>query len=310
MQNKKNMSQKLSTKIAFVLVIILFTLLSQDVVITEGQQAPGWISEIMQGFNKEVHANESSNSMVGILFKDLSSGETWGINSDLAFNPASVIKLPIMAEVFHQKELGHLSLDDVVVLQNSDRLPGAGDLQYFSQGKPFSVKRLVELMICNSDNTATQMLIRTIGTKNINDYMLNLGLTSTYIRDKTMMTKKIPNQNTTSPRDMMVLLEKIYKGDLVSSESSAQMLAILKKQHHRWGIPRYLPNDVTVANKTGSVDGVRNDVALLITPGKTSILCIFSMGLPERRSSSIMVSNIAKMVYEHWVNSSEIFART
>ncbi len=264
---------------------------------TNVKETSQWMSESLDGIKKEVTKYAMPGGVVGIAIKDLTSGETFSLNGNLGFNPASVIKIPVMIEAYHQASLGVISLDDKMRLTQRFKLTGSGSLQYHNNGEMFTIRRLVELMITDSDNTATYMLIEKLGARNINSYMRRCGIYKTILKDPTMFNKQEGKHNVTSPEDMLTLMDKMYKGQLVNKKASEEMLATMKAQRHKWGIARFLPN-VTIANKTGSLDFVRNDVGIIYANNKPYIISIFSRSLPSNRGGSVMIGALSKVVYD------------
>ncbi|MDD4527058.1 MAG: class A beta-lactamase-related serine hydrolase [Candidatus Margulisbacteria bacterium] len=261
------------------------------------QKNPQWIAESMEGIKKEVSKYALPNGVVGIAIKDLNSGETFSLNGNMAFHPASVMKIPVMIEAYHQDALGVISLDDKMRLSKRFKLTGSGSLQYHKDGEIFTIRRLIDLMITDSDNTATYMLVEKLGIKNINSYMRRCGIYRTVLKDPTMLCKEDGKHNVTSPEDMLKLMDKMYKGQLVNAKASTEMLAVMKAQRHKWGIARFLPN-VTIANKTGSLDFVRNDVGIIYANNKPYIISIFSKGLPSNSGGSVMIGSLSKVIYD------------
>jgi hypothetical protein len=100
---------------------------------------------------------------VGIYIKDLETGRTWDYNSGRKFPSASLIKLPIMAAVFEKIRAGQLSLDTQIKLTRGYRVGGSGSLKWVRDGTSLSVMEIVYKMITESDNTATKMLIDSVG---------------------------------------------------------------------------------------------------------------------------------------------------
>ena len=257
-----------------------------------------WVEDVLKEMNIQIDKYALPGGIVGFSIKDLSTNEQFSSNGNQIFNPASVIKVPVMVEAFHQAAQGKLSLDEDLTLHQENKIPGSGSLQWSHAGNVFSIKRLIYLMITDSDNTATNMLIHRLGMGNINAYMHHIGLRHTVIKDPTLLVKKPGHFNLSTPNDMLSLLEKMYKGLLVNPDSSAAMLAIMKEQKHKWGISRFLPVSVVVANKTGSLDYVRNDIGIIYDGDKPYIVSIFSKHLPSNRYGSVMVGALSRVIFE------------
>ncbi|MBD5635023.1 MAG: serine hydrolase, partial [Candidatus Eremiobacteraeota bacterium] len=152
---------------------------------------------------------------IGIAVEDLATGMTSGVNASANLPAASTIKIPVMVEVFKQMEAGDLDLARVVHLEARDRDWGSGDMADARPGTARSVKQLLWLMITESDNTATNMLIRVVGRTHINKTMRGLGLRNTRLGDDIRSeTETIRYALRTSPRDMVALLDKIARDKL------------------------------------------------------------------------------------------------
>ncbi|NBV41194.1 serine hydrolase, partial [bacterium] len=198
---------------------------------------------------------------ISVSFTDLTNNRKISIAEDRLFNPASVIKVPVMVEVFNQAQRGRLSLGDELVLRASDKISGSGMLQYQPVGGRYTIRTLLELMITHSDNTATRMLIEHVGKESINKTMREIGLRNTVIGNSDLL--KAEGLNFSTPGDMNTLLTKIYRGQVISRAASDEMLEIMARQHVKWGIPKYLPNQLKIANKTGTLAYVKNDAGIV-----------------------------------------------
>ncbi|MDY0404926.1 serine hydrolase [Virgibacillus sp. 179-BFC.A HS] len=134
----------------------------------------------------------------GIVFEDLQTGETWENHAEQVFIPASVIKLPVMAAIFSKAHQNELDLSDTITLQQDDMVGGSGVLQHMTPGTEISLDDLITLMIIQSDNTATNILIDLASTASINQLMEKIGMHHSVINRKLMLsdTNIPPNQMT------------------------------------------------------------------------------------------------------------------
>jgi len=235
---------------------------------------------------------------IGISATNLDTGETVGVNAGMRFPTASLIKVAVMVEVYHQIAEGQLSRDTSVTLRTSDK---AGDetvpLNMLHDGVSLTVADLLNLMIAYSDNTATNLLVRRVGTANVDRRMVSYGLTETKIFRPTFRDghadifpelEKEFGLGMTTPREAARLMELIATGKVVSRAVCDEMLGILRKQQDRAMIPRSLPFDrdrITVANKTGwdeekipDAQGfkgdVRSDAAYVESPRARYVIAI------------------------------------
>ena len=213
---------------------------------------------------------------VWIYAKNLDTGKEFALRGDEQVRTASTIKVPIMAETFRQVAGGKLNWTDEIILTKEKKVGGAGILHEFSDNTKIDLKTAVNLMIVLSDNTATNLVLDKVTSDSVNAFMDELGLKQTRsLRkvfgggdSKILMSDermKLFGLGVSSPKDMVKLLEMIERGELVSKEASAEMIAILKRQQYKDGIGRNLPDTVPSASKSGSLDRLRSDVGIIYT---------------------------------------------
>jgi beta-lactamase class A len=237
-----------------------------------------------------------SPARIGVALRHIESGTEVMIDADRPVPLASVVKVPILVEAFHQIAAQRIRLDDRWALSHQFKTVGSGVLSVLDDGLALSVRDILTLMIVISDNTATDMVIERLGADQIQVYMRQLGLNSIFVRHTIreifddMLPSGAPDQNRAelarwiatagvrrdgfayssgadnnvgTPRDLVRLMEMIAQGTVVDSSSCQAMLDILLKQQLNERFPRYLPAGTRVAHKTGSFAGVRNDVGIL-----------------------------------------------
>ena len=122
---------------------------------------------------------EAFDGKLGVSVKHLGLGEAASLNGDELFPTASVFKVPVIVELYRQVDAGAISLDEKVTLLERDKVPGSGILKELSEGLVLSIQDLVELMMILSDNTATDLVVETVGVENINANLRRLGLDGT-----------------------------------------------------------------------------------------------------------------------------------
>ena len=204
---------------------------------------------------------------IGFYYQDLNTGHSFGFQEDQAFEAASVIKLPMFAAVMLFCQRGEASLDDKLLAKKADRVPPCGALYFFTDEPLVDIRTLCGLMITISDNTATNMLMRHFGIDRFNAAFRELGLEKTALNRLLFDAEASAagKQNYICPREMAELLEKIYRGTLVSGEASRFMEETLLLQQINHKIPGSLNDAVPVAHKTGEDDGISNDVGIVYT---------------------------------------------
>lgn len=252
---------------------------------------------------------------VAIAVKHLESGDTYFVNKDEVMPTASLIKLPIMAEVHFQAKEGKLKLDDMLTLTKEEMVPGSGILtDHFSPGARFSLRDAVRLMIVYSDNTATNMVLEKIGIPSTNKRMDELKLPNTRIHAKVFKgsttsidpaRSKMYGLGSTTAREMLTLVEMLHLGKLVSEEASKAMLDHLKKCDDKDKFPRFLPAGVSIAHKTGSVSSARIDAGILTFKGGPVALCVLTNENEDKtfrqdNAGNRFCAEVAKTVCEHY----------
>ncbi|HXH06111.1 MAG TPA: serine hydrolase [Vicinamibacterales bacterium] len=236
----------------------------------------------------------SVNAEWGLYAKLLESGEEIALDADRQMDTMSVIKIPLMVEVFQQAKEGRIRLADRYTLAKEDILPGTGVLRSLEPGATMTVRDLVTLMIIVSDNTATDVLYRLVGgPEAVNRRMQALGLRETRApgtaRAWFEALRAAPSAadfhrarrhpfGLSTPRETGRLLELIARGEAVDRPSSEAMLDILRRQLYRTRIPRYV-SGFRIPHKTGDfLPYIANDVGLLEAPGTTIVLSLFTAG--------------------------------
>jgi beta-lactamase class A len=212
---------------------------------------------------------------VWIHAKNLDTGKEYGLRADEQVRTASTIKLPIMTEVFRQVAEGKIAWTDEFTIEAGKTAGGSGILRDFSPGSKVDLKTATVLMIVLSDNTATNFVLDRISSDSVNDFMARLGLNDTLSLRKIggggdakawdEPLNKLFGIGRSSPRDMVRLLEMLEKGEVVSKEASAEMIAVLRRQQYKDGIGRNVLDTVPVASKSGSLDRLRSDVGIVYT---------------------------------------------
>lgn len=203
----------------------------------------------------------------GIVVKDLEMNWEISFDKDKLFPSASLTKIPIMAACFLAAEQGRVKLNRNIALKASDKLTGSGVLKNMPAGVVFSVKRLIGLMIYDSDNTATNIVTNLLGIDYLNGAFKTFGLKNTNLSRKIADYKSRDKgiENYTTAEDMAFLLEKIYRMGLSSKYVSEQCISMMKLARSNNRIPRYLPAEVSVAHKTGLERSVCHDAGIVYT---------------------------------------------
>jgi beta-lactamase class A len=251
---------------------------------------------------------------VAIAVKHLHSKDGYYLNADEPMATASLIKLAVMVEAYQQAAEGKIKLTDRVVLRKEDKVPGSGVLtDHFTPGLTIPLRDAVSLMIGLSDNTATNLVLDKIGIASTAKRLESLGFPNTKIHSKVFRrdTSVFPERSkkfglgSTTAREMVEILERLNSGKLVNAESSKEMLDLLRKCSDNEKFPRFLPENVKIAHKTGSLSDVRTDAGILFFAGGPVALCVLSVDNKDHRwvvdnEGNLICAKVAQAVYEHY----------
>ena len=242
---------------------------------------------------------EKETGIFAVALKDPRTGFHWSLNA-CPMRSASLIKLFIMVEAFEQMKTAQLLSDTVLSFTESDRVAGSGLLQELPAGTSHTVWELVELMITESDNIATNLLIDRLSMSAINARIRSLGCNDTVLRRRMMdfAAAAAGRENTTSVTDVVHVLSLLHDGRCVNLEADSAMRAILGRQTDRCKIPFLLPAVTVCQNKTGELPGAEHDAGIVLTPQGSYILAIMSDALADSEQGCRAVALISRSIYD------------
>ena len=271
---------------------------------------------------------------------DLATGQTIEFNADEPVPTASVIKLTILYTALEQIRSGKAHFDDPITLRHEDQVPGSGVLLFFDTPVTLTLKDALTMMIAESDNTATNLVIDHLGLKTIDDQITALEMKNTWLYKKVYQSASGPvpadqpkfGLGKTSAREMGELMERFVTCNLgpapigpapignaapattVSTSDQAlcnDAMHMLKVQFFRNSIPRFLEKldttegDSAIANKTGALDHVRNDVGAVTTKHGTIVISEFTHDNTDTswtpdNEAEVLMAKIAKAIVDAW----------
>src|SRR5467141_613090 len=253
---------------------------------------------------------------VGVYYRDLVSGDSLTVGSALRFHAASTMKIPVMIQLFRDRDAGLLSLDDSITITNTfrsivDSSPYLLDVTddsdsslYKRLGQRASIRELIELMETVSSNLATNLLIAKVDAKRANATAHALDADSILVLRGVEDGKayRAGLNNTTTARDLGMLMAAISNGTAASPASCREMLAILGRQQFKGGIPAGLPPGTWVYHKTGWIGQVVYHDAALVEPvgarGRRYVLVVLTGGIQKDEDSHALVRDVSRLVFD------------
>ena len=275
---------------------------------------------------KEIAA--AHNGRVTLFAHNLKTGQTASLAPDELVKTASVIKLGVLLDAAEQIRAGHATLAEQLVLTKPNQVDGSGVLALMDTPMALTLRDTLMLMVVLSDNTATNVAIDRLGLAHINQTIRAAGLKDTYLYKKVSIPPSGPmpadqpkfGLGKTTAREMAALMERFATCKLTldgkptlpgDSKLCAEMLHMLRSQQDRNSIPRYLETLDTsehgsaIANKTGALDDVRNDIALITTKAGPVVIAEFTQENKDQRwtgdnEAEQTLGKLARAVVDRW----------
>ncbi|MHB1051274.1 MAG: serine hydrolase [Bacteroidota bacterium] len=245
---------------------------------------------------------QNADAVVGVAIKDLNTGEQVLMNEKEIYPQASSIKIHILSEVYRQAAEGKFKMTDSRTLTPSSKVSGSGVLALLGdKSVTLSIRDYCVLMMHLSDNTATNLLIDLVGMKNVNESLVRNGAPNTKLQRIMMdyQAAKEGRENISTPVDVLMILEKLYRGTLVNKQSADDMLSIMKLEKSGW-IKSGIDDDVVVANKAGDVEGVKVDAAIVYLDNNPYIIVVMTKMLAAESDGAAIITEISKAAYRYY----------
>ena len=262
--------------------------------------------------NKLKNLLKSHKGTFAIALKNMDDGKSILINENEVFHAASTMKTPVMIEFFKKINEGKISSYDSLLINNEfssivdgskfglSSFDDSDEDIYENLGKYISTDKLVYDMITRSSNFGTNLLIDYLNAEDVNNTMKNIGAKNMKVLRGVGDLKAfdLGLSNTTTAADLLIIYEKLAMGEIVNNESSNKMIRILKDQVYNDIIPKYLPEKVEVAHKTGWISGVRHDSGIVyVGNNEKYILVLLSKNLEDDIEGADFLAKISLEIY-------------
>lgn len=263
------------------------------------------------------YETEYPEANIGLVAYDMDSGLTLQKNSARIFHAASVMKIPVMIEVYKQAKEGRFALSDSISIINEFKSivdqskytlslkDDSDDKIYSFIGKKMTIRELNEKMITVSSNLATNILIDLVGADKVQSTIESLGTKRMKVLRgvEDLEAFKKGMNNTLTAGDITELLKALANGAAVDSENDLAMIEVLKKQEFKEMIPAYLPDTYSVAHKTGQITAIHHDAGIVYpSSGSPFVLAILIEGLSDDSDSSELGARLAEGITSIFAN--------
>ncbi|WP_168190132.1 serine hydrolase [Caloramator sp. E03] len=232
--------------------------------------------------------------------KRLDTGQEFNINENEVVPSASTIKVFIMAEAIRQMKEGIVKNERIKV-STKDYVPYS-IISLLNPENTYTMMDLITLMIIQSDNTATNVLIDILGMDKINAFIKSIECNSTILERKMMDldVRKRGLENKTTSKDLTHFMELLYKGRIVDEKSSKTMIDIMKHQLDSSMMRYFIPEEIEVANKTGELDGIDNDTGIVYLNKGDYIFTMMTRDAKSNNEARFAIAQVSKIVYEYF----------
>jgi beta-lactamase class A len=246
---------------------------------------------------------------MGVAILDLTDGRILLRNADRVFPTASSIKIAILLELYRQDQearsgaKGKAKLDDLYTFDPKNLVEDSQIMAGLTVGVTRVTNRdLAQFTVAVSDNAAANVLIDRVGMQNVNATLRNLGLTKTMLRRKMMdiAAARRGDENVATPQEMTRLLEMIYKGKVLNKELNDQFIKQLKTLKKDNYLSYELPADVELADKPGSLDGVRNDLGIVFAPNRPFAITVMTAYDRDEKAAERAISEVAVEAFHYF----------
>ena len=262
--------------------------------LTQGQKLTGLENQLKN------LATEFESIHPSIFVWDYQTGNYAKLNADEIFPTASIIKLPVLVELFRSIEKGQLNLDEKMSLTEYYRTEGSGSLQFKAENSQYSIDNLARLMITESDNSATNMLIARLGSMtDINSALRQWGLKHTYVQN---WLPDLEGTNHSTVQDMAKILYNIDNPEFLSNKSREKIFDYMGHVYNNRLIAAGLPQGAEFLHKTGDIGKMLGDAGIVYAPnGKKYIVVIFAKRPHNSPLGKEFIVRASEIIYNNMV---------
>ncbi|MFB2933765.1 serine hydrolase [Aerosakkonemataceae cyanobacterium BLCC-F154] len=259
------------------------------------------LTQEISGLKSQISTISGENLLFtpGVFAIDLETGNYVDVNGDNSTAAASTIKVPILIAFLQDVEAGKIKLSEKLTLKPEMRASGSGNLRHQKTGTEHTAAEVVTRMITISDNTATNMAIdRLGGIDTLNQRFQEWGLTTTMLRNP---LPDVKGTNTSSPKELAVLMARVMRGELLSEASRNIMIEIMQRTENNELLPKGIGEGAKIAHKTGNIGAMLADVGIVNLPsGKAYVIAVMVKRPRRDAQAEKIIQQISSTTYEYF----------
>ena len=246
-----------------------------------------------------------SNIKPSVFVYSLDNNRYASIDSGKIYPAASIIKLPVLIQLYKSIEMEQLGLKDRMCMNEYYRSSGSGGMQYQQAGNSYSIYDLAKTMIQDSDNTATNMLMSKLGSMNdVNAALKDWGIKHTHVQT---WLPDLTGTNYTTAEDMAQMLYNISddNNSFLNVNSQSDIINIMGKVKNVNLIKAGLPDYVDFIHKTGDIGTMLGDAGIVYMPsGQRYIVVILALRPHNNPNGKMYIQEASKLIYNYMINKS------
>lgn len=257
------------------------------------------LTDLKQILKNQIASNPKIEATVFVW--DTSNGNYVDIEGDKPFPAASIIKIPILISLFKSIEAGKFQKTDTISLEEYYRSEGSGGLQYKQEGIALTIDNLARIMITDSDNSATNMLISAIGSMTaVNNDIKSWGLKNTQINT---WLPDMGGTNYTTTKDLAIMLHNLDNEAFLNLNSRADIFDYMGHVKNNRLLAAGIPANASIAHKTGDIGTMVGDAGIIYSPnGKKYIVAIMVKRPYNDFSGKDFIVNASQTIYQYMTN--------
>lgn len=232
---------------------------------------------------------------------DYDTGKYVDINASKLYSTASIIKIPVLINLFKSIEANQLTIYDEMTLAPYYKAEGSGELQFKKSYEKYTIDQLARRMIVISDNSATNMLISAVGgMPDVNSGIRNWGLKQTRLNN---WLPDLMGTNYSTARDLAKMLYNIDNPGFLNINSREYIIDYMSHVENNRLIQAGLDSNALFIHKTGDIGKMLGDAGIVFAPNGKKYICVILANRPYNSPfGKDFIQKASKIIYEHVVS--------